>query len=90
MARVQLTYHLHRVTGGLREAQVDAARVRDLVAALESRARGLSRYLLDDRGALREHVQIFVDGEGVRDREGLSDPLRADSRVHILQAPAGG
>jgi molybdopterin converting factor small subunit len=90
VARVRLTAQLHRLTGALREAEIDAARVRDLVDALDARARGLRRYLLDDSGALREHVLIFVDGEGVRDRERLSDPLRPGARVDILQAPAGG
>ena len=47
-------------------------------------------YLLDDQGALRLHVAVFVDGAPVRDRIALSDAVRPESQVHILQALSGG
>lgn len=51
------------------------------------RARG---YVLDDQGSLREHMALFVDGAQVRDRVGLSDPVRGDSEIYIMQALSGG
>jgi hypothetical protein len=39
---------------------------------------------------LRANVVVFVDGRRSRDRVKLDDPLRADSRVHVLQALSGG
>lgn len=50
----------------------------------------LRNYILDDQGALRKHVAIFVDGEQIRDRKQLSDPLRADAQVYVVQALSGG
>jgi hypothetical protein len=50
----------------------------------------LRGYVLDDQGALRRHVAVFIDGKRVRDREGLSDPVGPDSRVYVLQALSGG
>ena len=44
----------------------------------------------DERGRLRKHVTIWIDGERVRDREELGDALGPDSEVHILQALSGG
>lgn len=47
-------------------------------------------YLVDERGQLRKHVAIFVDGEMVRDREHLTDAVKATSEVWIFQALSGG
>jgi sulfur-carrier protein len=47
-------------------------------------------YLLDDAGALRAHVTIFVDGQVVRDRINLSTAVEACSRIDVLQALSGG
>ena len=37
-----------------------------------------------------EHMGILVDGTPLRDRKQLSDPVRPDSRIHVLQALSGG
>jgi molybdopterin synthase sulfur carrier subunit len=47
-------------------------------------------YVLDEQGALRKHMVIFVDGEPVRDRNGLSDGVGADSDIYVMQALSGG
>ncbi len=46
--------------------------------------------MLDDQGALRRHVAIYVNGRQVRDRTGLSDPLGPDDAIYVLQALTGG
>ena len=50
----------------------------------------LRGYVLDDRGRLRKHMNIFVGQEMVRDRDGLSDPVGEDEDVFIMQALSGG
>lgn len=47
-------------------------------------------YVLDDQGALRKHMSIFVDGVMIRDRSWLSDPVDEESTVHVFQALSGG
>lgn len=47
-------------------------------------------YLLDDQGALRAHVAVFIDGQRARDRQRLGDALRPEAEVHVLQALTGG
>jgi sulfur-carrier protein len=61
--------------------------VLDAVFAANERARG---YVLDDLGALRHHMLVFVNGEQIRDRAGLSDPVPPDGEVYIIQALSGG
>jgi sulfur-carrier protein len=47
-------------------------------------------YVLDDQSELRKHMNVFVDGNRVRDRVHLSDPVPADAEVYIIQALSGG
>jgi hypothetical protein len=50
----------------------------------------LRGYVLDDQGALRHHMMVFVDGEPIRDRARLSDLVRPTSEVYVMQALSGG
>ena len=50
----------------------------------------LRGYVLDDQGQLRRHVTIFVDGQMIEDRACLTDPVREDSEVFVVQALSGG
>jgi hypothetical protein len=66
------------------------ATVRDVLEAYfadNPRARG---YVLDEQGALRNHMVIFIDNEPIADRDKLSDAVRADSEVFVMQALSGG
>jgi molybdopterin synthase sulfur carrier subunit len=47
-------------------------------------------YVLDDQSALRKHMAVFVDGERIRDRVTLSDPVTETSTIHVFQALSGG
>jgi sulfur-carrier protein len=90
MPTVHFTPHLRRYFPELDTLEVPARTVAELVGELETRHRGLAGYLVDDRGALRQHVVIFVDKVAVRDREALSDALAPRSEVHVFQALSGG
>jgi sulfur-carrier protein len=50
----------------------------------------LRGYVLDDQGRLRPHVTVFVDGEAILDRQGLSDPVLPTSQIYVMQALSGG
>jgi len=47
-------------------------------------------YVLDDQGAVRNHVIVLVDGRGLHDRRRLSDVLESKSEVFVIQALSGG
>jgi hypothetical protein len=47
-------------------------------------------YDLDERGLLRTHVNVFVDGAQLVDRAGMSDPVGPRGEVYVLQALSGG
>ena len=89
MARVVFTSNLQRHVN-CPETEVAAGTVRTVLAqvfAAQPQARG---YVLDEQGHLRKHVVVFVDGQRVRDRELLSDPVRDSSEVYVMQALTGG
>ena len=55
--------------------------------AENERARG---YVLDDQGALRKHMAIFIDGRQVRDRSALTDPVDWTAVIDLIQSLSGG
>ena len=90
MAQVKFTPNLKRFFPDLRECEIDAATVADIVTAVDRRWRGLGDYIIDEQGALRKHVNIFIDDELLRDKQALSDRVSADTRIFIVQALSGG
>ncbi|HTI17015.1 MAG TPA: MoaD/ThiS family protein [Trinickia sp.] len=72
------------------DREIQANSVDKALAAVfvdEPRLRG---YILDDQGALRRHLAVFVDGRPVRDRQHLCDPVDEESRIYVVQALSGG
>ncbi|MFO1045520.1 MAG: MoaD/ThiS family protein [Planctomycetaceae bacterium] len=61
--------------------------VLDAVFAANERARG---YVLDEHGAVRKHMVIFIDGTMIRDRMTLTDPVTPSSEIYVMQALSGG
>ena len=89
MVTLVFTAHLQRHLDCPRQ-QVQAATLGEALGRVFERQPQARGYLLDDQGALRRHVAVFIDGERVRDRERLSDPLPPGVEVHVLQALTGG
>lgn len=90
MPYVKFTKNLQRFFPTLADTVVDGATVAEVVAALDRRYPGLAGYIVDERGSLRHHVNIFIGDEMVHDREGLQDTVDVASRIFIFQALSGG
>jgi sulfur-carrier protein len=89
MAVVHFTSHLQSFVN-CEPVEVVGETVGDALSAALSGRDQLRTYVLDDQGRLRRHVMIFVDGQMVADRLGLSDPVKNDSEVYVMQALSGG
>jgi molybdopterin synthase sulfur carrier subunit len=72
------------------EAVVAGATVREALDAYFAVHPAVRGYVLDEQGALRKHVTVFVEGTQVRDRRTLSDPVAQQAEVHVMQALSGG
>ena len=60
------------------------------LAALEITAPGIQARILDDDGALRRFVNVYVNDEDIRFMQGLGTALKAGDEVSIVPAMAGG
>lgn len=87
-----MTSHLFRFFPALahREIDVAAGSVAEVLRAVDEIAPGFCDYVLDERGALRRHVNVSIDNRLVIDRIRLSDRVADDATVHIFQALSGG
>jgi hypothetical protein len=72
MARLSFTGNLQRHVD-CPSLAVSGGTVAEALADAFARAPQLRGYVLDDQGAVRKHVVVFVGGTPVRDRERLSD-----------------
>lgn len=89
MVRVAFTANLRRHLA-VPTVEVTGATVQQALAAVFAQNPALRGYILDDQGALRRHVSIFVGGEQIRDREAQSDALPDGAELYIMQALSGG
>jgi molybdopterin synthase sulfur carrier subunit len=83
-------------TGNLRRhvdcasRDVAGATVADALAAVFAGNPPLRGYVLDDQGAVRRHVVIFVGDKPIQDRRALSDSVPAGAEITVMQALSGG
>jgi molybdopterin converting factor small subunit len=64
--------------------------VSDALDALFAQWPGVVDRVLDEQGALRPHVNIFVDSQSIRFARGLDSPVAATSTIVIVPAVSGG
>jgi molybdopterin synthase sulfur carrier subunit len=72
------------------DVDVPGHTVREVMARVFADNPRLGGYVLDEQGALRRHMMIFVDGQQVADRDRLSDPVGPDAEIYVMQALSGG
>ena len=79
-------------TGGQRQIVVETAAktVGEALTALWKQHVGLRDRVVNEQGALRPHVNIFVDDENVRRKEMLETALKDNSEITILPSVSGG
>lgn len=91
MARVQFTAHLRQQFPAAAEGTVaEGHSVREVLEEVFRRYPAGRGFVLDDQGAVRKHVAIFLDGRNILDRSRLSDAVRPDSEIYVMQALSGG
>jgi molybdopterin converting factor small subunit len=86
MPVVRLRAPLSELAGGQREVELDGATVVEVLKALERQHPETRGWILDERGLIREHINVFVNKE--YGREGTS--VTASDRLHVIPAISGG
>lgn len=96
MAKVLLASALARwlpqtADGGSAAAlDVPGATVGEVFEGLFARHPGLRGYVVDERGAVRRHVAVFVDGNAIHHSSNLQQALGERAEVYVMQALSGG
>ena len=69
------------------EVEASGATLSELIEDLDRRYPGIRFRMIDEQGAIRPHMRIFINRERV---VGLDESLSSDDEVQILQALSGG
>jgi molybdopterin synthase sulfur carrier subunit len=86
MAVVRLRGPLRALAGGRAEHELEGVTVLALLRALERRNPDLDGWIVDERGLIRRHINVFVNGE----RGGEETAARPGDRVEVVPAITGG
>lgn len=87
---VRIPTILRPYTGGERAVDGNGANLSALIEDLEANHEGIKERLLEESGALRRFVNVYVNDEDVRFTGGLETALSDGDTVVILPAVAGG
>jgi molybdopterin converting factor small subunit len=86
MAVVHLRTPLKQQAGGRAQHPVEGATVVELMKGLEAANPAIAGWILDERGQIRRHINVFVNGE----RGDEQTAVGAEDRVDVLPAISGG
>jgi molybdopterin synthase sulfur carrier subunit len=81
---------LRQYCGGARNLTLSAPTVRATLEQLERSYPSLYRNVCDETGAVRQHINVFVNSTHMREREGLETELVSGDTLIILPAVSGG
>ena len=90
MPSVRIPTPLRSLTDGQNTVDIEATTVGDLLRNLNEIHPGFSERILDEDGELRRFVNIYVDGEDIRYRDGFETELTPNNEISIVPSVAGG
>jgi len=83
---VTLRAPLSELAGGKRELELEGATVAEVLKALEREHPDTRGWILDERGAIREHINVFVNKEYGREETSVTP----SDCLHVIPAISGG
>ena len=90
MTQFRIPGPLRRLSDGQVTVSVNATDIESAIAALDQRYPGFRDRLLDDKGELRQFVNLYLNDEDVRYLQKLDTPVGEGDKISILPAVAGG
>jgi len=89
-AVVRLPLALREEAGGVSTVPVACASVHEALQAVWARYPTLRRHLFDETGALRPHVNVFVNRDELRTLDGTATRIGPGDEISIVPSIAGG
>ena len=90
MAKVRIPTPLRKLTNNEEIVEVNASTVGAAITELQSRYPGIKERLVDDTGAIRRFVNVYVNEEDIRFLQNQETPLKNGDEISIIPAIAGG
>jgi len=88
--KVRIPTPLRKLTNNEEVVEVDASTINEAIAELQARFPGFKERLLDDTGAVRRFVNVYVNEEDIRFLENQQTKLKDGDEISIIPAIAGG
>ena len=89
-ASVRIPTILRTYTGGAAEVTVAGSTLRESISDLDMQCPGIAARVLDDAGALRRFVNVYINDDDVRFLDNLDTPILDGAQISIIPAVAGG
>jgi len=86
MPHLRLRGPLKKLAGDIADHELDGATVAELLRALEQAHPALAGWIVDERGRIRRHINVFVNGE----QAAADTVVAAGDRVEVIPAISGG
>ena len=90
MAKVRIPTPLRKLTNNEELVEVNASTVGAVITELQSRYPGIKERLVDETGAIRRFVNVYVNEEDIRFLQNQDTPLKNGDEISIIPAIAGG
>ena len=88
--KVNVPTPLRKMTDNRSQVEIEAGNVGELLRNLDGAYPGIGEKLLDEAGALRRYVNLYVNDEDIRFLDGPGTQLKDGDSVSIVPAIAGG
>lgn len=88
--KVRIPTPLRKLTNNEEVIEVSASTVGDAFVEMQSRYPGIQERLLDETGAVRRFVNVYVNEEDIRFLQNQQTPLKNGDEISIIPAIAGG
>ena len=89
-AKVRIPTPLRKLTNNEEVIEVNAGTVGGAITELQSRFPGIQERLLDENGAVRRFVNVYVNEEDIRFLQNQATPIKSGDEISIIPAIAGG
>lgn len=90
MAKVRIPTPLRKLTNNEELVDVTASSVGQAITELQTRYPGIKERLVDETGAIRRFVNVYVNEEDIRFLQNQETPLKETDELSIIPAIAGG
>lgn len=89
-SKIRIPTPLRKLTNNEELVEVNAATIGDAINELQSRYPGIKERLVDDSGAVRRFVNVYVNEEDIRFLQNQNTKLKDGDEISIIPAIAGG